>query len=64
MVGSLVIVGGTKVAEAHAGIDYVAGKERPRRISAPTLAAAGHRQTCAVTAHRPGCHTSFIQNEK
>jgi hypothetical protein len=44
MVGSLMIVGGTKLAEAHAGIDYVAGKERPRLINAPTLAAAAPRK--------------------
>jgi hypothetical protein len=54
------IVGGIRVAEAHAGIDYAAGKG-PRW---PLLAAAGRKQTCAVTANPPGCHTSFIQNAK
>jgi len=51
------IVGGIRVAEAHAGIDYAAGKDRHCRTGLALGA-----QTCSVITYRPGCHTSFIQN--
>ena len=57
MVGSYMIVGGIRVAEAHAGIDYAAGKDRHCRTGLALGA-----QTCSVITYRPGCHTSFIQN--
>ena len=56
MVGSYMIVGGIRVAEAHAGIDYAAGKDRHWRTGPPG------EQTCAVITCRLSCHTSFIQN--